>query len=438
MEENLERHHIIGNFDKIATSEQRRFSIGLLERVIHELSPDAVIRRRAKDLFSSMPETGIHVFGFGKATARMMAGAESILGRRIVEAAIIVPDDDDVSGLNLKATVLRGTHPITSNLTENSSRKLVEMISNVPAGGTVLFLISGGGSALFEIPEDGFSISDISEIAGCLMKNGSDIVELNCVRNAMSSVKGGKLASRLHERKVTAMYVSDVPYDDLSLVASGPLIQGNYSCDPEKVFSSFPCRDLLGNRKLAKVETGKKVEIENIILLKNYDFVKELCSLIRAKGEHVIDLGSNLRGDVQDYSDSVAQVVRSTYNLLGRGFWFVGGGEPTVKVAGHGKGGRCQEFALRFMKCMRADEQFLLLAAGTDGVDGSSDAMGALVDSGTKDILSDDAISISLENNDSFTLLHSCNSSLISGRTGNNVSDIFLGYYGGQRGGKSQ
>lgn len=431
MGRNPDQQHIIKDFDETAFTDHRRFALELIEEVLRDLSPERMVQKHADHLFSGLPNGNIHVFGFGKAAGRMMAGIDASLGERVTEATIIVPVDDDVSDISKRTTVLRGTHPYTSKTSVESSKKLVEKIDQVPNGDIIIFLISGGGSALFEIPEDGFSIEDISQISKCMMQNGADISQLNCVRNSLSSVKGGKLISHVQGRKVVALYVSDVPYDELSLIASGPLVPGKHPCDPETTIHKFPCNELVGQRVLEPVERIDSNAIENVLLLKNYDFVHELCSSIRTQGEHVIDLGSNLSGDVQAFADSIKTLVRAFYGLTGKGFWFVGGGEPTVMVSGKGKGGRCQEFALRFTKCMQKGEHFLLLTAGTDGVDGSSEAMGAIVDDATRERLDDSTIDQYIENSDSFTLLNSCKSSLISGRTGNNVSDIFLGYYGG-------
>lgn len=431
MEGNHERDHIITNFDRVALTENRSYALQLVEGVLRILSPEKVIQRRAREIFSEFPGRNIHIFGFGKAAGRMMTGAEAYFGNRISEAAIIVPEDDGVPSVRKDTTVLRGTHPITSETSVEASRKLISKIDTVPEGEPILFLISGGGSALFEVPEEGFTITDISKISNCLMRDGADITELNCIRNALSSVKGGKLISHVRNRDVLALYISDVPHDDLSLIASGPLVASNTECDPSQIISQFKCRELLEHRPLKIVETERSNSIRNVLLLRNYDFVRKLCSRIRSDGKHVIDLGSNLKGDVQTFADSLATIVRSIHDLTGQGFWFVGGGEPTVKVSGNGRGGRCQELALRFTRKMQEDEQFLLLTAGTDGIDGTSEAMGAIVDDRTRKTLDDQHIEQCIKDSDSFTLLDSCDSSIMSGRTGNNVSDIFLGYYCG-------
>ena len=433
MEEKAESSHLIKNFDEIAISPRRKGALEVLEGAMSALSPQSVIEKRGNELFSEFATENVHVFGFGKAASGMLEGVRKTLKKGITEATIIIPEDERAPAESPDLLVLRGTHPITSRLSEESGRKLISILDRVPAGDPILFLISGGGSALFEVPENGFSIDDIANVSKCMMENGSDINDLNCVRYAMSMVKGGKLALHTEGRNVLALYISDVPKDDISVISSGPLVPSRSDCDPSMVIGKYPCSALLRGRALRKAATLPSGKVRNELILSNYDFVSEISRRFRHEGRHVIDLGSDLKGDVAEYASSIIQVLRSANRITGGGFWFAGGGEPTVNVRGNGRGGRCQELALRFVREMEMEESFLFLTAGTDGIDGNTDAMGAVVDSSTRSGIDNDTADRYLENSDSHSLLMQHNSVIFSGRTGNNVSDIFLGYYAGKK-----
>jgi|GEM_PF-958350 len=420
----------IENFSQIATNDRRKAALNYLSHAMLDLDPEPTIQRYRNDILSFLGDGGkVTVLGFGKAAVKMCRGLYGILGEKISAGAIIIPQDDTSAAEMNNIEILHGTHPYPTALSEASSRRLVEIAEHSPDD-HLIFLVSGGGSAIFEIPSEPFSIDQISSVSRCMMNNGADINELNCVRFAMSGVKGGKLAARLKDRKILALYVSDVPYDDLSYIASGPLTSGQGSCDPASVLAKAGCSDILGpGVKLSYSPPAPATDIRNLLILRNYDFVSMISGMLRAEEEEVVDLGSNMKGDVRDFVQHLTSIIRSIGAIRNRGFWFVGGGENTVVVHGRGKGGRSQAAALHFLMNMKEDEDFLFLTAGTDGIDGQSPAMGAIVDSETRSRVSDDMIQEYLKNDDSYTLLSMTGSSILTGRTGNNVSDIFFGYY---------
>ncbi|MGC8514922.1 MAG: DUF4147 domain-containing protein, partial [Thermoplasmata archaeon] len=212
----------INNFSQIATNDRRKTALNYLSRAIHDLDPEVAILHYRSQILSFLDgDRRATVLGFGKAAVKMYRGLLGIIGDRISSGAIIIPEDDDsATGLDNNIEILRGTHPYATALSEASSRRLVDIAEHSPDE-HLIFLVSGGGSAIFEIPAEPFDIGQISAVGKCMMNNGADINELNCVRFAMSAVKGGKLAARFKDRKILALYISDVPYDDLSYIASG-------------------------------------------------------------------------------------------------------------------------------------------------------------------------------------------------------------------------
>ncbi|EQD37382.1 glycerate kinase, partial [mine drainage metagenome] len=394
-----------------------------------DLDPQRVIQHFETELLAFTRQSReVTVLGFGKAAIKMFQGVSGVLGKKIAKAAIIIPEDESPHPID-KVDILHGTHPYPTRMSEESSRRLIE-IAQDSTGSDLIFLVSGGGSAIFEVPADPFTIEQISTVSKCMMNNGADINELNCVRFAMSDVKGGKLAAKFRDRRILALYISDVPYDDLAYIASGPLVSAGGHCDPAKVLLNTGCSGILGdNVTLSYSEPVIPKDLRNLLVLRNYDFVSLISNLLRSDGCDVVDLGSNMRGDVSLFVQELISILRSTARIRNRGFWFVGGGETTVIVHGNGKGGRSQAAALHLLRSMRSDEDFIFLAAGTDGIDGQSPAMGAIVDSEVRSRVGNEEIDLYLRNDDSYTLLSRTGCSIMTGRTGNNVSDIFFGYY---------
>ena len=424
---------LIKNLKEIAINERRIYALNILQRTFYDLDPAMIILRSDK-LANLIPgdTRKFYVAGIGKAAEKMYSGIGERFGDLIEKAMIIIPDDDTVSIKDDRLSVLRGTHPFPSEKSVDSGLKLLDFISKTEKGSTILFLISGGGSAIFEVPDKSYQLKDILEITKCLMNSGADINDLNTVRLSLSAVKGGKLLNFLKDRRIIALYISDVPFDNLAYIASGPLIPMDVHEKPSDILRKYSCQGNDNRYKDLKYE--KPVfsgDIKHLLILRNYDFVSDLASYLRNDGYDVLDIGSSIGGDVGYFAEQLVRLIRDYYAIRRRPFWFVGGGETTVNVHGNGYGGRSQQCSLMVMEKMRLDEDFLYISAGTDGIDGHSEAMGGIVDSDIKKKIDSQSLKSSIDGNDSYTLLSRHNSAIISGRTGNNVSDIFLGYYDG-------
>ncbi|WP_075056879.1 DUF4147 domain-containing protein [Thermogymnomonas acidicola] len=257
----------------------------------------------------------------------------------------------------------------------------------------------------------------------------------------MSRVKAGGLAVMLYPARVHGLVVSDVMGDDLSVIASGPpLTMLRDTRRVEEALRKFRERCLPGGVMVQQV--GERSDpryferVEQQIVLSNSDFVQSGIRYLASRRVDFVSFGSNLRGgEVSEFSRRLAQALRQAYSLRGGSpFWFVcGGGETTVQVrGGNGRGGgRAQELVLRFMEEMGDDEDFLLACFGTDGIDGRSDAAGGISDNWLRERVGRDEVERYLAGSDSGTLLMSRDSAIVTGRTGNNVSDIMVGYYAG-------
>ncbi len=415
----------IKNKNDISTNDKRKFFINIIEKVFNELSPEKIINKKFNPDFTEYDN--IYVIGFGKASFKMYSGIRNKIIGKVKYAGIIVPEDENDKNAYSELNILKGTHPYISELSVNSSRELLSNLKDLNENDLVIVLISGGGSSLFEIPVDNVSANDIMNISKEIMKNGGDIYSLNYMRSVLSDVKNGKLSKYLYPANIVSYIISDVIYDDLSIIASGPLKQTDNDFNINKLLNKYIKDDklkniIINNYKNYKIENKYFKKITNNIILKNNDFVNKFYEYMDTNS---INLGSNINGDVDDVSGELAKVLRSVYSIKKSSFSFVGGGETTVNVRGNGRGGRNQELVLRLLKNMKNNENFVFVSIGTDGIDGMSDAAGGIVDNTTK--ISD--LEYYLNNNDSYTALLKNHGVIITGRTGNNVSDIIMGYY---------
>ncbi len=428
----------IENEDKVVITKHRNDLIKVVKQAFSTLDPEHFLGDFATKLLSRKNKyRNVYVIGFGKASLKMYEGIRSATSGIAKYSAIIVPTGQEVSNNYPELDVLRGNHPIPASETLFSSKKIMSRLENLQEDDLVLVLISGGGSALFEIPEEEFSIEVIGQIAKCLMNSGADIHELNSVRQAMSTVKGGKLAKRLYPAEVHGFTISDVPGDDMAVIASGPLTRSSYgpnflknvvrkysgSCE------QVPLDELSTDKIIVEDEYFQKVSTK--LILKNRDFINQISALLSDLGENVFTIPDPLTGNVVETAEWFGNKMREEYKKSGKPVWIVAGGETTAKVVGKGIGGRNCELALRVGLNMEKKEDFLFASLGTDGIDGVSPAMGGISDTLLIGKATREEILASLNLSDSYTLLNKYNSAIVTGYTGTNVSDIFVAYYGG-------
>lgn len=384
----------------------------------------------------------IHVVGFGKASLRMLEALCDVLGDKVAGGVVINPI---VEGRFCGVDVLKGDHPLPGMMTLQSSMRLINYLESVSGDDLVFVLISGGGSALFEIPEEGLSISDVAEVSRLLMSGGADIYELNTVRKHLSRVKGGKLLKFL-KSEVVSLVVSDVVGDDLSVVASGPTYpdqttfrdtyeimksRGVYDKVPESV------RELVkkGLRGLVnetlKADDPSFNRVYNVVIASNTTSLRVMESRAREKGYNTLLLTPYLTGEAREVGKVLAGVIKSVA-ILGipvmRPAAIIAGGETTVTVRGSGVGGRNQELCLSLTAEIKEISGVVALCVGSDGVDGVSPAAGAV----TSSKVFKKALELGLDpltylrNNDSYTFFSKLGLAIHTGYTGTNVNDFFI------------
>ncbi len=351
-------------------------------------------RRRVRAALAGREGRGpVSAFAVGKAAASMMLGAVDALGARLERGLVIAPDGAIPPGLARRPGMLtqEAGHPRPDERSLAAGEALLRFAGATPAGSRVLLLVSGGASALMEVPASGVGLAQLRELFDRSLREGLDIERLNRERVALSRVKGGRLAGFFPGSSVEALMISDVPRDDPSVLASGLLDTPG-----------------LDRRLVGSVDDA-------------LDAVERAAA---SRGLTIARSRDRLAGDAE------AAARRICHELaVGEADLCIHGGETVVNLPAHpGRGGRCQHLAVAAARQLEGHGDYLLLAAGTDGRDGASEDAGALVDGETtararQAGLDPDA---ALAAGDSGTLLEATGDLVHTGPTGTNVGDIVL------------
>ena len=375
----------------------------------------------------------IHVIAAGKAALPMMRAALDFLPRGKVADALAVTNYEnsrEVEGV----TVIGASHPLPDENGAEGARRIEKIAHDAGAADLVICLISGGASALLPAPPDGITLDEKIAANDLLLKSGADIVAMNTVRKALSRLKGGGLARAIHPAQGLALILSDVPGDDLAIIASGPTVPDPAPMDEAlKIVRSFGLQDKMPASVMAHLEKRAGQEkpdfvqtTENILVGSNRISLSAAEHAAAQKGYRTEILSEWLEGDVaaaaQAFRDAAAKAPAGKVAILA-------GGETSVQVTGSGKGGRNQEMALRFATLCESDplpRGWAFLSGGTDGRDGPTDAAGGIVTPETIRVLKAKSLSASayLSDNDAFHALQEADALVITGATGTNVADL--------------
>ena len=289
----------------------------------------------------------------------------------------------------------------------------------------MLFLLSGGGSALFEKPL--VAAEELQDITGQLLACGTDIVEINTIRKRLSQVKGGRFAQLCWPAKVEAVILSDILGDPLDMIASGPACPDTSTAeDANRIAAKYDLKMSDQARKLLDVETPKALDNVNTQINGS---VRELCAAAAktcaALGYEPVMLTDQLCCQAKEAGSFLASILK-THAGSGKSLAFIAGGETVVKLTGHGRGGRNQELALAAAEGIAGIDGAAVFSVGSDGTDGHTDAAGGYTDSETRDELKALGITIDavLQDNDAYNALKKVDGLVMTGPTGTNVNDV--------------
>ena len=360
----------------------------------------------------------------GKAAWQMARSAHDVLGNRI-DSGVVVTKYDHVKGPIDNLICCEAGHPVPDENSFAGTRKGLAVTENLTAQDTVLVLLSGGGSALFEDPL--VSGEELQDITRQLLACGADIVEMNTIRKRLSRVKGGRFAQHCAPAQVYAIVLSDILGDPLDMIASGPACPDSSTClQALDIVEKYGLHLSDHARRLLAEETPK--ELENVTTCINGS-VRELCAAAaeaaQALGYAPVMLTDQLCCQAKEAGSFLGTILKS-HAGSGKRLAFIAGGETVVKLIGNGLGGRNQELALAAAPHIAGIPGAAVFSVGSDGTDGPTDAAGGYVDGHTVDALAKRGLTVHgvLENNDAYHVLEKTGGLIIPGATGTNVNDV--------------
>jgi hydroxypyruvate reductase len=329
--------------------------------------------------------------------------------------------------------VYEAGHPVPDRNSLQATRQALQMTQNLGADDLVLFLVSGGGSALFEALLPGVTLDEMMNLTRQLLRCGANIVEINTIRKHLSAVKGGRFAQWVAPARIQALVLSDVLGDRLDAIASGPAYpDSSTSEDARQIISKYGLSISPGMQQALAIETPKSLDtVRSQIIGSVTKLTNTAAEIAQAQGYRAEILTTTLECEAVEAGLLLAQkahgIRRGTANLQPPCAVILGG-ETVVNIIGEGKGGRCQELALAAAAGINGLEGVVIAASGSDGTDGPTDAAGGIVDGYTAKVLAEKHINIEdvLQNNDSYHALQQADSLLITGPTGTNVNDLYL------------
>jgi glycerate 2-kinase len=393
------------------------------------------------------------VIGGGKASAGMAMEIEKILRNRITGGSVNIPAYTKPWPKNSRIMFNPASHPIPSEKGVRGVKNMLQLVGKPSRKDLVICLISGGGSALMPIPTTGITLSDKQKATELLLTSGANIHEANTVRKHLSGIKGGRLAEKLYPATVLSLIISDVVGDELESIASGPTVpdrttyQDAYKVlQRHRLWAEVPktVRDHISKGMKSKLpETPKPgstvfKRVHNFLVGSNKHACEAAAKALRKRGYETLVLSTRIQGESKEVGkilSGLASDIRENQIPIAPPAAIVAGGETTVTVHGKGQGGRNQELALSSALSLQGMKGMLVASIGTDGVDGPTNAAGAVADGITLERALKkglDGMSF-LEDNNSYPFFKKLNDLIITGPTGTNVNDIMIAIVEGSK-----
>lgn len=394
---------------------------------VKAVSPEAAVRRALAG--KSFPGR-LYLVSVGKAAWKMAEVAVSCLTQPL-ENGIVVTKYDHVEHPIPGVICYEAGHPVPDENTFKATQAVLDMTADLSETDTVLFLLSGGGSALFEkplIPE-----AELQDITGQLLASGADIVEMNTIRKRLSGVKGGRFAQWCSPAHVEAIVLSDILGDPLDMIASGPAAPDKSTCaDAVSIAEKYRLKLTAEAKDLLHQETPKELTNVSTQIIGS---VRELC---KAAGEMAKELGyepilltDHLDCEAKEAGAFLADILR-THAGDKKKLAYLAGGETVVHLVGKGLGGRNQELALSAAAGLDGISNACVISVGSDGTDGPTDAAGGYADGDTAKALTAHGLTVAgvLADNDAYHALKAMDGLIFTGPTGTNVNDVAIALIG--------
>jgi glycerate-2-kinase len=446
------REQLIKNGRTELDKEARKLAICCLESAVNSVDPYRIVQSRVRfrnsvlkvdqHVFDLSKFRNVYVVGGGKASGSMAVALEKVLDDRITRGLVNVPK----KGMN-KTKMIRlheASHPIPDESGVAGTRRMLRMVEGADENDLVICLISGGGSSLMPLPRGKISITDKRKLTDALLKSGATINEINTVRKHVSDFKGGWLAKKAYPATILNLILSDVVGDPLDFIASGPTVPDSTTfSDAVRVlqkyhlWSSAPSsiRQVLTSGEKGLIpETPKAgdeafTKTHNVIVGNNRSASLAACECLRKAGLNTLLLTATLEGEARDAGiilATIAREVSASENPARKPAGIVAGGETTVTVIGKGLGGRNQEIPLAASPKLSGLDGVVIASLTTDGVDGPTDAAGAIADGKTLARAAESGLTPErfLLENDSYHFFEELGDLMFTGPTGTNVNDV--------------
>ena len=399
----------------------------MITRTIAENLPHTAVENALKN----HEFTGnVYMVAIGKAAWVMAKAASEFLGNKI-KKGIIITKYDHSKGEIPNIEIIEAGHPVSDENTIIGTNKVVEMAEQLTEKDEVLFLVSGGGSALFESPLEGVTLSDIVDLTKQLLASGADIVEMNMIRKRLSKVKAGRFAEICAPAKLFTVVLSDVLGDRLDSIASGPAAPDMSTVeDAMEVVTKYDLKLSETMMEYLKKETPKEVtNVETIITGSVRTLCDSTANIAKELGYQPLVLSATMNCEAAEAGKMIAsmayEIGQSEYSLK-KPCAIIIGGETVVHLKGKGLGGRNQEMALVAATVLEGAEDVVFFSLGSDGTDGPTDAAGGIVDGTTVEKMRVKGLNVKafIANNDSYHALKAVDGLIITGPTGTNVNDV--------------
>lgn len=394
----------------------------MVKAAIEACLPDEAVRSALQN--RDFGQGRIFMVSVGKAAWQMAKAASDILSEKLT-AGVVVTKYDHVKGEIPKTECIEAGHPVPDENSFRGTQAALDLVKDLKKEDTVLFLLSGGGSALFEkplIPKE-----ELADITKQLLACGADIVEMNTLRKRLSAVKGGRFALACEPAQVCSIVLSDILGDPLDMIASGPAYPDSSTCeDAVGIVRKYDLKLSERARELLGQETPKELHnVETQITGSVSGLCRAAAKAAKELGYRPVILTDQLSCEAREAGAFLGAVAK-TYAASGESVAFIAGGETVVHLTGTGKGGRNQELALAAGELIAGLPDTAVFSVGSDGTDGPTDAAGGYSDGKTKEKLLAENIRIYdvLQENDAYHALQMTDGLIMTGATGTNVNDV--------------
>jgi hydroxypyruvate reductase len=405
----------------------------MFDAAVSAASPAACLPQHLKSI--APPKGRTIVIGAGKAAASMAAAVEANWHGGPLEGLVVTRYEHGAPTKQIE--VIEASHPVPDAAGREAAKRILQKVQGLTADDLVLALISGGGSALMALPAEGVTLEEKQAVNKALLKSGANISEMNCVRKHLSAIKGGRLARAAAPARVVALMISDVPNDDLSVIASGPTVPDPTTRqDALAVIAKYKIdapAAVLKHLSSPECETPKPGDaiferVQNILIATPQGSLDAAAAVARQAGYTPCILG-DLEGESRDVALVHAGIAKQIA-LHGQPFQppvaIISGGETTVTVRGNGKGGRDAEFLLGLTLALEGFGGISAIACDTDGIDGVETNAGAMMaaDSFARAQKAGVDLKGLFANNDAFSAFEALGDLVVTGPTRTNVNDF--------------